>query len=325
MELFKNILYVSEVSVAQEAALERAVSLAENNQATLSVIDVVPVVSVGPRMLPGGRAPRELQDAIVDERLQLLEALVEPYRERLDIQLEVLVGIGFLKAIHSVLSNGYDLLIKPAENPGYIERLFGSDDMQLLRNCPCPVWLMPAEKESEYACIVAAIDLKPDMPDVENDDLNEKIMALSGSLAFSDLVSLHFVHVWDAPGELTVSLWSDNASQASTDYVEGVRLRHERALYAFRDQLKERIGLDAYSHVAPEFHLRRGAPSEVIPEMIDKLQADLVIMGTVARAGIAGLLIGNTAEAVFEQVQCSLLAVKPPEFVSPVKLPSSRV
>jgi nucleotide-binding universal stress UspA family protein len=59
--------------------------------------------------------------------------------------------------------------------------------------------------------------------------------------------------------------------------------------------------------------------------MIDKLQADLVIMGTVARAGIAGLLIGNTAEAVFEQVECSLLAVKPPEFVSPVKLPSSRV
>jgi hypothetical protein len=44
-------------------------------------------------------------------------------------------------------------------------------------------------------------------------------------------------------------------------------------------------------------------------------------MGTVARTGIAGLLIGNTAEAILEQVQCSVLAVKPPGFVSPVKLP----
>ena len=55
--------------------------------------------------------------------------------------------------------------------------------------------------------------------------------------------------------------------------------------------------------------------------MIKKLQADLVVMGTVARTGIAGLLIGNTAEAILEQVQCSVLAVKPPGFVSPVKLP----
>jgi len=50
------------------------------------------------------------------------------------------------------------------------------------------------------------------------------------------------------------------------------------------------------------------------------LQADLVVMGTVARTGIAGWLIGNTAEAILEQLQCSVLAVKPHGFVSPVKL-----
>lgn len=43
-------------------------------------------------------------------------------------------------------------------------------------------------------------------------------------------------------------------------------------------------------------------------------------MGTFARIGIAGFFIGNTAEAILEQLQCSVLAVKPPGFVSPVSL-----
>ena len=50
-----------------------------------------------------------------------------------------------------------------------------------------------------------------------------------------------------------------------------------------------------------------------------QLDADLVVMGTVGRTGIAGLFIGNTAEMVLEQVQCSVLAVKPAGFVSPVQ------
>jgi nucleotide-binding universal stress UspA family protein len=50
------------------------------------------------------------------------------------------------------------------------------------------------------------------------------------------------------------------------------------------------------------------------------LSADLVVMGTVARTGISGLIIGNTAEAILDQLMCSVLAVKPPGFTSPVKL-----
>ena len=47
---------------------------------------------------------------------------------------------------------------------------------------------------------------------------------------------------------------------------------------------------------------------------------DLLVMGTVARSGIPGLVIGNTAERLLPQVPCSLLAVKPAGFESPVTL-----
>jgi nucleotide-binding universal stress UspA family protein len=41
-------------------------------------------------------------------------------------------------------------------------------------------------------------------------------------------------------------------------------------------------------------------------------------MGTVARTGIAGLVMGNTAERVLRRLHGSVLAVKPPGVVSPV-------
>ena len=42
-------------------------------------------------------------------------------------------------------------------------------------------------------------------------------------------------------------------------------------------------------------------------------------MGTVGRTGVQGFFIGNTAEEILNQVECSVLAVKPPGFESPVK------
>ena len=62
----------------------------------------------------------------------------------------------------------------------------------------------------------------------------------------------------------------------------------------------------------------QGAPGQAIPALVRELDADLVVMGTVARTGIPGLIIGNTAEAVLSQLRCSVLAIKPSAFVSPV-------
>ena len=323
MNLLRNILYLSEAGPAQASSFERAVTMAENNQAKLTVIDVVPVITAGIGLPAGGPISEQLQTAMVDNRRKELDALVEPYRERLNIQTDVLVGKRFIQAIQSILRNHYDLLIKPVENPSFIQRLFGSDDMQLLRNCPCPLWLTRAEEKSKYENILAAVDFDLDIPDTVDQDLNWKILDLSSSLALSDFAAMHLVHVWDAPAELPIRLWSNDPELASMAYLNGVRSGHEVALTKLRTQFKTRIGAEVYDYLAPKFHLRQGMAATVIPEQARQIHADLVVMGTVARAGIAGLLIGNTAEAVLEQLQCSVLAVKPSGFVSPVTLPEA--
>src|SRR5690606_14135337 len=208
-----------------------------------------------------------------------------------------------------------------AENPNWIERMFGSDDMHLLRKCPCPVWLTRPNEKSNYGCILAAVDFNLDnTSNTVEQSLNQQILDLSSSLALSDLASLHLVHVWDAPAEMTVRSWADNPDEAGMAYVESERSRHESAFNRLRDQLRDPIAKEAYNYLSPPFNLRRAAASTVIPEMAKQLQTDLVVMGTVARTGIAGLFIGNTAETTLEQLQCSVLAVNPPGFVTPIKL-----
>lgn len=72
-------------------------SVAENNQADLTVIDVIPALTAGIGILPGGHTSGELQTALVSERRKGLESLIEPYKERLSIQLDILQAGRILK------------------------------------------------------------------------------------------------------------------------------------------------------------------------------------------------------------------------------------
>jgi universal stress protein E len=162
MKRFKNILCVVTPEETCRPALARAVSLAVSNQAELTVAVVMPQLSSGIGMPDGGPISVDLQTKMKADRLQALKSLTETYRQKIHTEHEILTGVGFLEIIRAVLRNGHDLLIKPAENPHFMERLFGSEDMHLLRKCPCPVWLTKPEEKPNYGCILAAVDFDPE-------------------------------------------------------------------------------------------------------------------------------------------------------------------
>jgi nucleotide-binding universal stress UspA family protein len=301
MKRFKNILYVSEAGVDQASAIGRAISLAESNQAQLTVIEVIP-----PGSDPAGRRPA-------------LESLTAPARQDREIRIEVRPGRVFLEVIRAVLRNGHDLVIKAAENPDFLQRIFGSDDMHLLRKCPCPVWLMKPPEKPNYGCIVAAIGFNPLTMDPVEQALNQEILELAGSLALSDSAALHLVHAWEAYAEGAMRSRSDKAVEEIDAYVEDEHLLHQNALHGQGQLLRTRIGAEAYDYISPVFHLPKGPAQRTIANLAADLQADLVVMGTIARTGISGFIIGNTAESILDQLTCSVLAVKPPGFVTPVK------
>jgi nucleotide-binding universal stress UspA family protein len=68
MKRFKAILLVADPERKDGAALERAVTLAENNQARLSVIDVLEMAPADIQIPIKGLSPETLQDKLVEAR-----------------------------------------------------------------------------------------------------------------------------------------------------------------------------------------------------------------------------------------------------------------
>ena len=66
-------------------------------------------------------------------------------------------------------------------------------------------------------------------------------------------------------------------------------------------------------------HLVQGTAGHVVPEFVAHNEIDLVVMGTVNRTDVPGLFMGNTAEIILSRVACSVLAVKPDDFQTPIK------
>jgi nucleotide-binding universal stress UspA family protein len=324
VQRFRHILGILDPRQPAETLLERAVELAQTNQAKLTVVHVVPELAAGTARSEGGAVSSELQDAAIADARERLDKAIADFRAQIDIDADVLVGTPFLVIIREVLRNAHDLVIKAPENPDWLDRLLGSDDMQLLRKCPCPVWLVKQAPTKSYHRILAAVDVDTDHPGPElaiRHRLNVQILELAVSLALSDFTELHVVHAWEALAEAALSsefLGMPDAEVAA--YVQQVRRQHKASLCDLINEVMERQGSDAIQFLKPKKHLIKGLPRKEIPALAKSLGADLLVMGTVARTGVPGFLIGNTAEAILEQAECSVLAVKPEGFVTTVTL-----
>jgi universal stress protein E len=190
---------------------------------------------------------------------------------------------------------------------------FGAVDMRLLRECPCPVWLLGGLSGRRPRRIVAAVH--PDREDAVGMALNRRIVEAGREVADLEHGSLTLVTAWSTFGE---GLLKTRVSRTEL----GAFVRTARgAAAAEMDALIEAVGpLGRRCRV----ELVRGEPETAIPRFVARHRTDLVVMGTVARSGLRGLIIGNTAEHVLGRLRCNVLALKPEGFVSPVPRPDGR-
>lgn len=328
MKRFKDILCIVEPENKCKLALERAVTLAENNQANLTVITVASPVNIGINMPEGEPVPIksvQLQEAAVNSHEQELETIVEPYRQRMKIETRVLTGTPFLEIIREVLRNAHDLVVKCPDTPDWLDRLFSSDDKHLLRKCPCPVWMVRAQTGESFDRILAAVDVDDNYQPKDlktRQALNEMVIELASSLALAEFAELHIAHAWEATGEefMRHGAFMQRPEQEIDAYVDQVRQHHAQLLDTLIAQVSAKLGKDTTDFIKPQLHMTKGAARKVIPELAEELQVDCIVMGTVARTGVPGFIMGNTAETILEQLGCSVLAVKPAGFVTPVTI-----
>lgn len=308
--VFRNIMAATDFSRPARKALQAAIWMANRCQANLTVVHAVrdvagslAVVGYGDSWQPTVEEMMGLQDEYRREGEQRLKGLLaSPWAKGTAIESEVVTGAPYEEIIRAADRLGSDLVVAGTRGHSALKRLLvGSTATRLARACPCPVWIVRPQQSIEVRSILVPIDFSA---------VSEKALSLAASLSLAIGAELHLLHVCDFDD---LHLVPPAFDRAAAD-LEHERQRHHRDAL---ERLEHSLERCAAKHPSAALHVAQGAAWRVIGSMADKLHADLVVMGSVGRSGVAGMLIGNTAEKTLHASQHSMLIVKPDEFAPP--------
>ena len=148
-----------------------------------------------------------------------------------------------------------------------------TSDWTLLRMAPCPVLMVKNFQDWSHRRVLAAIN--PASTEAAHRQLNDKISAFAGELAAAYGSDAHYVTAFQD---------LNHAPEAA--------------------QIADTCGVGS-EHV----HLRQGKADQVIRDVAAELEVDLIVVGTVARDGIKGRVVGNTCERLLDQTHSDLLVL----------------
>lgn len=318
MQRFKNVLLVANLDAFSDVAFHRACELAKSNQSKLTILEVVEKIPANIDLSDFDISLEEVEYRLVSAHRTRLEELVSAMNSNLHIDAEVMVGTPHIEVIRRVIQDGFDVVIKSADDAYRIS----GQDLNLLRKCPCPVWLVGSESQKGYKRIVASLDADDSYEGEERETrlrLNYQILKFATAIALAESAELHLVHAWRAVGESALrGGFLTRSEKDAANYANRVEQIHKDNLNHLLENFAKDSAKDSIDYIEPQIHLLKGWPNKVIPSYINDNNIELVVMGTVCRTGISGFFVGNTAESIFSQTCCSILAVKPEGFLSPV-------
>lgn len=185
-----------------------------------------------------------------------------------------------------------DLVIKQHFPDSALKKaLLTPDDWKLLRYCPCPVLMVKTDRAWTGGAILAAVDVGN--PDGEHTALHDSIVRHGSWIADMAGGEMHVVTAQPSP-----SLSAADPAYQPASTLEG----------RFLDQCKAfqtEFGLDD-AHL----HMTEGPADVQIPYIAHQLKAAVTVIGTVARTGVSGALIGNTAEVVLDSLESDVWVLK---------------
>jgi nucleotide-binding universal stress UspA family protein len=219
----------------------------------------------------------------------------------LDITYRTLVGEPFVEITYAVQADGYNLVLAGTRGAGKVEQFFvGSTAKRLIRKCPASVWIVKAEHLVPPKVVLAATDFS---------DISLKAVRNGLKIAQQASAEFHLLHVVDS---------KDVPDDIISHIPAGSSLRQEISDEANR-RLADFLTSAGVDRTQVQVHLSWGTPWQEIRRITRHQAVDLIVIGTVGRNGIKGLFLGNTAEKVLDTCDCSILTVKPDDFVSPIE------
>lgn len=249
-----------------------------------------------------------------DTRYQLKEGLISQAEKWLksfihDVDdIKVNVDVRWQKHLYEAVieatrETNYDLVLKRPNKHSLMDRIFTPVDWNLLRHCPAPFMLIKSSDPWKHNRLLASIDATS--ADDGHQLINDNI------LSFAEQLSDHFdtdLHLVNAYPLVNVAFAMVPEVTAPDDLHQYVQEQHEEACGKWADK---------YNISRDKVHVSEGAPEIVVSDLSKNLETDVVIIGSVGRTGLSGVLIGNTAELLLDKVECDILVIKQTDGVSP--------
>ena len=313
MDNFNKILVHITDPPADKWMMEKAVDIARRNDGVITIIGVAKEVPEHLESLIQEKFNLDLQRILYDrEKRQLQKVSVSFEGKEIEIVQKTIRGRDFREIIKEVLKEDYSLLLtRKIQEKTLREKIFGTETVHLIRDCPCPVWIFPEQGKKCFSKILVAVDTST--PHDEEKKLNEKLLQIASPIAKHEQAELHALHCWEdhgesIPGSRLVEIPVQRIKQYNIDDEKKDLARFREFLIPYRPVIRE-------EHI----HFYKEDPGHGIPEVTKNQKIELLILGTLGRSGLRGRLVGNTAERVLNQVDCSVLTIKPDGFVTPVR------
>lgn len=276
-----KVLVAVDTRKEQQLALNRASQICRITGAALHIL-----------------APNPKADA---NSMVRLEAMAEPLMaEGLEVYLhETWNGSATETIIHVRQMERCHLVVKDAKPVNALKKAFTTpEDWSLLRRCRVPVLLVQSDAPWDRAPILAAINSDP--KDHYHSVLNQAILQYATEFADAFSSELHLATAYP-----TTML----AIQDEGDGLTDKDAYHKRCLeYAQENQLNEN-----------NLHVEPGPTETLIPTLLTKTNARLLILGTHARTGISAIAIGNTAEQLISEISTDILVLQPKHHMIPLE------
>jgi universal stress protein E len=196
----------------------------------------------------------------------------------------------------------YDLVIAGSEEPwGLKDRVLGNTERQLVRHSPGDVLIVRHRPFAASRRIVVAI--APDPLDDRQTRLASETIRAAAEFADWDDSELHVVNVVPS---FAYYMMAVNAG-LPMDEAAGIEAEARRNQEALISEFLAGLNVE---RSRMRVHLLQGNPVQKIVNLVSRLDADMVVIGSIGRKGLGRLIIGNTAEKVARQVDCSYLVTK---------------
>lgn len=299
MQALENILVVLDDDPADaRTLLEKARLLAEGSGARVHAVRVV-FEGIADLSASAIDASTDLKSFILQAEESATEDMVEAARSSLP-GLETVTVWNPRKwegALHAAERAEADLVIaRASQHPRFGEIVRTPDDWNLLRNASVPVMLVKPQAWVAQPVVLCALDTF----DEAHDALNLALLREGEALARVLGGTLHVVVAYPLFERWVGELGGLRDYDALKSDIEE-EIRHRVV------ELTERAGVSYEKLYADE-----GRADMVIADLAADLDAELVVVGTHARQGLKGVLLGNTSERLVHELNTDVVTVPGP-------------